>query len=127
MGSDTRGFVSKPIDEYPSIELHYAVFCGFSGLAKHLIITHGLDVNAKADEDRTPLHVASRLGHADVAQVLLEYEADINAQDSFKWAPLHSAATEGHPKVVQLLLERGAALDKQTGYMDTPLSLASYW
>ena len=124
-----RWFPSKRIDEYSSIELHYAAVCGFSGLAKHLIITHALDVNANLEFrfDQTPLHAASSRGHADVAQLLLDYEADINAQDIDKWTPLHIASSKGHLKVMQLLLERGAALDEQTECMDTPLYLASYW
>ena len=121
-----EGSDSEKIDKFPSIELYYAAFCGFSGVAKHLIIAHSLDVNAKVYEDRTPLHIASNRGHADVAQVLLDYEADINAQDTRKWTPLHMATSGGHVKVVQVLLERGAALDEQNEYMDTPLSLASY-
>ena len=118
---------SKPIDESRSIELYYAAFCGFSGLARHLIITHALDVNANLEFrfDQTPLHAASSRGHADVAQLLLDYEADINAQDIDKWTPLHIASSKGHLKVMQLLLERGAALDEQTECMDTPLYLAS--
>jgi hypothetical protein len=116
---------SKPI--CPSIELYYAAFCGFGGLAKHLIITHGLDVNTKVYGHRTPLHATSIQGHTDVAQVLLDYEADINAQDIEKWTPLHLASYEGHLKVMQLLLERGAALDEQTKYRSTPLFVASMW
>jgi hypothetical protein len=120
-------FNSESNDEFPSIELYYAAFYGFSDLAKHLIITHGLDVNAKVYEDWTPLHVASIQGHADVAQVLLDYEADINAQDFEKCTPLHSASSCGHVNVMQLLLERGAALDEQNIHTRTPLYLASYW
>ena len=122
-------FLSKPIAEFWSIELYYAAYCGFSGLAKHLIITHALDVNAnlKFRFDQTPLHAASSRGHADVAEVLLDYEADINAQDIDKWTPLHIASSKGHLKVMQLLLERGAALDEQTAYMATPLYLALSW
>ena len=120
-------FNSERIDELPSIELYYAALCGFSGLAKHLIITHALDVNAKVFSDRTPLHAASRWGPADVVRVLLDYEADINAQDTEKWTPLHLASYDGRVKVMRLLLDRGAALDKQTTDKSTPLLLASYW
>ena len=122
-----EGFGSEQIDDFSSIELYYAAVCGFSGLAKHLIIAHSLDVNAKVYDDATPLHIASYRGHADVAKVLLDYEADINAQNSGKRTPLHMASALGHPKVTQLLLERGAALDEQDEYMNTPLVLASYW
>ena len=116
----------KQIDEYPSIELYYAAFCGFSGLAKHLIITHALDVNAKFHSGYTPLHAASLQGHTEVAQLLLDCEADIHARSNKKWMPLHIASSKGHLEVTQLLLERGAALDEQTDYMSTPLSLASF-
>ena len=122
-----KEFPSKRIDKFPSIELYYAAFCGFSGLAKYLIIVHALDVNAKVYEDQTPLHAASIWGHADVAQVLLDYEADINAQDIDKWTPLHIASFKGHLELMQLLLERGAASDEQTKNMRTPLYLASRW
>jgi uncharacterized Fe-S cluster protein YjdI len=118
-------FISKPIDKCPSIELYYAALCGFSGLAKHLIITHALDVNAKVYDDMTPLHAASNWGHADVAQLLLDYEADINAQDIYEQTPLHLASAEGHPKVVRLFLEHGAAFDGETSAQGTPLYLAS--
>ena len=118
---------SKQIDECPSIGLYYAAFCGFSGLAKHLISTRALDVNAKVHGGWTPLHSASGEGHADVAQVLLDYEADINAQDRLRWTPLHVASAGGHVKVIQLLLKRGAALDELNDLMMTPLCLASYW
>ena len=122
-----KEFPSKRIDEFPSIELYYAAFCGFGDLAKHLIITYKLDVNAKVYEDQTPLHAASIWGHADVAQVLLDHEADIDTQDIDKWTPLHIASFKGHLKFMQLLLDRGAALDEQTKNMRTPLYLASCW
>jgi Ankyrin repeats (3 copies) len=122
-----EGFVSNSIDKCPSIELYYAALCGFSGLAKHLIITHAQDVNAKLYKDWTPLHAASYFGHADVAQVLLDCEADINAQSTGKWTPLHLVSHGGHLKVMQLLLERGAALDEQSEYIRTPLYLVSSW
>ena len=121
-----RGFVSKPINKWPSIELYYAAFCGFSRLAKHLITTHALDVNVRVKADWTPLHAASDQGHADVAQVLLSYGAELNAQDTAKWTPLHVASGVGHVKVVQLLLERGATLDGQIEDKSTPLLLASH-
>ena len=118
-------FQSEPI--CPSIELYYSAFYGFGVLAKHLIITHGLDVNARVYGHRTPLHATSIQGHTDVAQVLLDYEADINAQDNEKWTSLHMASHGGHVKVMQLLLERGAALNEQTKYKSTPLIVASMW
>jgi ankyrin repeat protein len=105
--------------------LYYAVFCGFSELAKWLIATHAEDVNAKCYHDRTPLHVASQEGHVDAVHVLLDHGAHVNSQDHISWTPLHWASQEGSLKVVQLLLEHEATLNAQTVTGCSPIYLAS--
>ena len=53
--------------------LHYAAFCGFHDIVKFLIVEHAQDLNARGfDDEETPLHVALRRGHADIAQLLIE-------------------------------------------------------
>jgi hypothetical protein len=106
--------------------LYYAVFCGFTELAKWLITTHAEDINAKCYDDRTPLDVASQAGHVDAVHLLLDHGAHVNSQDRFKWMPLHYASNEGNPNVVQLLLEHGATLNAQEAVNGgTPVFLAS--
>ena len=105
--------------------LFLAAFCGFSGLAKHLIITHGLDVNAECGDSLTPLHGASINGQIDCARILLNNGAHVSAQDSYGWTPLHSASEHGHLKLAEFLLEQGASLNTRTKYLDTPLYMAS--
>jgi ankyrin repeat protein len=60
----------------------------------------------------TPLHLAARLGHRQVAELLLTHGADVNARDSSKLTPLHWAASYARADVVALLLahkaDRGA-------------------
>ena len=109
----------------PSTPLYYAALCDFGGLAKHLIITHALDVNAKVYDDWTALFAASDRGHVDVTRVLIDYGADINAQDIHGQTPLHCSSYEGHVKVVQLLIDHGATLNVQTKRNPTPLHFAS--
>ena len=104
--------------------LYYAVFCGFSELAKWLITTHAEDVNAKCYSDRTPLHVASEEGHADAVRVLLDHGALVNSQDHLNWEPLHFASSTGNVKVAELLLEHEATLNAQS-YFGSPVYLAS--
>ncbi|KAH9985052.1 hypothetical protein BJV74DRAFT_580313 [Russula compacta] len=92
--------------------LYYAVLCGFTGLAKHLIIARGEDVNAKCGRHGTPLHAASYRGHLDAVILLLDHGADLNmaAHEGTK-TPLCSAYDGKHLEVMRLLLERGADVD----------------
>ena len=56
-------------------------------------------------------HYASRSGHEEVCQFLLEQGADVNAQTrSGKVSSLHRAAYSGHVTVVKLLIKYGADL-----------------
>ena len=105
--------------------LYYAVFCGFSELAKRLIMTHAEDVNAKCYDGRTPLHVASEEGHVDAVRVLLDHGVRVNSQDSLNWTPLHFASWKANLNVVQLLLEHDAALNSRSNAGGTPVFLAS--
>ena len=48
--------------------LHYAALCGMHGVVKFLIVEHSQDVNARGfGNEETPLHAASRGGHADIS------------------------------------------------------------
>src|SRR6267154_2622360 len=105
--------------------LYYAVFCGFSELAKWLITTHADDVNAKCRGDRTLLRLATRKGHVDVVHVLLDHGAHVNSHDRNKWTPLHYASSKGNLKVVQFLLEHEATLNARTKAGSTPVQVAS--
>ena len=76
--------------------LYYAAFCGMHDIVNFLIVKHSQDVNARRfDNDRTPLHAASRGGHADVAQLLLEYGADANARDDYQRTPYGAPGVPG--------------------------------
>ncbi|KAN0118629.1 Ankyrin repeat-containing domain protein, partial [Russula decolorans] len=125
MDARSREFVDEYDLPQELTPLYYAALCGFSGLAKHLIIAHAEDVNAECRDYRTPLHAASLEGHVDVARVLLDHGADIDAPDMDDWTPLHLASNYGHLKVVQLLLEHKASVDAGTKMHFTPLYLAS--
>jgi ankyrin repeat protein len=107
--------------------LYYAVFCGFTELAKWLITTHAEDVNARCYYGRTPLHVASQEGHVDAVHVLLDHGAHVDPQEFEEWMPLHFTSQNGHLKVVQLLLEHGASLNARSKVYGSPVWLASEW
>jgi ankyrin repeat protein len=91
--------------------LYYAVLCGFSEVASHLIITHGENVDAECGHHGTPLHAASYKGHLDAVRVLLAHGVALNATNEDKKTPLCSAYGGGHLNIMRLLLEHGADVD----------------
>jgi Ankyrin repeats (3 copies) len=91
--------------------LYYAVLCGFSEVASHLIITHGENVNAECGHHGTPLHAASYKGHLDAVRVLLAHGVALNVANKDQKTPLCSAYDGEHLNIMRLLLEHGAAVD----------------
>ena len=106
--------------------LHYAAFCGLHDVAETLAIEHPQDVNSQMDNDASsPLHLASREGHVDLAWMLLERGADVSAQTKDGWTALHFASRYGHVDLAQMLLECGADVSAQKKDGWTVLHLAS--
>jgi len=69
------------------------------------MIENGADINAKDNDDCTPLHFAAAIGHLCVVDYLIHQKADINAQARVfrSGTPLHLAAQNGHLSVVEYL------------------------
>jgi hypothetical protein len=106
------------LPECPSLPdvtpLYYAAFCGFAGLARYLIVSHGEHVNVNSGDRGTPLHAAAYNRHIDVVRLLLEHGADANSSNGGIF-PLRRAYDGGDPKIMRLLLEHGADMDVQDG------------
>jgi ankyrin repeat protein len=106
--------------------LHYAAFCGLYTLVRLLAIEHPRDVHSRDDFDEsTPLHVASKQGHVEVARVLLDHGARITTPDMFLRTPLYCACINGHVDLTQFLLEHGASVPAKDPFRSTLLHLAS--
>ncbi len=52
----------------------------------------GFDVNARAREQQTPLHIAARLGQAEIVVALLQGGAQVDSQTSDNYTSLHISA-----------------------------------
>lgn len=62
------------------------------------------------DFDETPLHVACRCGHADIALMLIKKGADVNMADSYGETPIFNAFDQGLEVVVNALIKAHAGL-----------------
>ncbi|KAI0289865.1 ankyrin repeat-containing domain protein [Russula brevipes] len=72
-----------------------------------VLIYGGADTTALDNVRLSPLHLAMRKGHAEVALVLLEHSADATAPDRQGFA---IRGIPGHLEVARVLLDRGAGV-----------------
>lgn len=94
------------------------------------LIEQGANVNAKEEDNGTPLHYAAMEGFLDIARVLIEKGADIHAKTTEDITPLHMAVMgydiveRENLAIGQLLLENGADFNVSDAVGLTPLELA---
>jgi ankyrin repeat protein len=81
----------------------------------------GADPNARDNDDNTSLHLASKNGHVEVAEMLLDRGVDANARDNDSTIPLHFASQGGHLKIVRMLLDHCADVNVRDKNDKTPL------
>ncbi len=115
---DERGPHDLPLTFYPS-------FAGGSLEAAALLVEKGVDVHAER-MGATALHVAARMGHAELAELWLAAGADPAAKtrDEAASTPLDLARKQGHARVVELLEARPARLNQPAGASLTGLRRA---
>ena len=64
-----------------------------------ILLRNGAQVDARAREQQTPLHIASRLGNVDIVMLLLQHGAQVDAVTKDMYSALHIAAKEGQDEV----------------------------
>lgn len=63
------------------------------------MLRNGAQVDARAREQQTPLHIASRLGNVDIVMLLLQHGAKVDNTTKDMYTSLHIAAKEGQDEV----------------------------
>lgn len=81
------------------------------------------NIDFKASDGQTALHLAAIMGHNGIAHYLLENGAIATSQDTAGSTPLHEAVRYGHFEIAQMLLGAGAPVDAQDNLGKTAIML----
>jgi ankyrin repeat protein len=88
--------------------LHEAAERGDLARTEELIRSKIARIDALNGRRETPLIIAARSGHCEVADYLLKAGADLEIRDYHGHSALLAATRSSHPKIVELLLTTGA-------------------
>ena len=80
------------------------------------LLSSGVPVNSKDEEDRTALLWACAEGKADAVKILVGAGADVNRGSRHGSTPLIEAALWGHESIVKLLLQSGADVEARKNF-----------
>ena len=112
---DSASYYLVVADEYGYTAVHQAADFNQLVIAEYLI-GKGADVNAKADNDVTPIFIATYRNSPKMIKLLLKAGADINVQSAKGISSLVFAAGEGYADIVDILLKAGASPNSQSHY-----------
>ncbi len=120
------GFLSK---EEPMWVLVLAAETRCEATAKLLLDSGKIDLDAKDEDEQTPLGLLVKLGHVAIAKLLVDTgEVDLDARDRSGETPLMLAAKTGYDTIVKLLLGTGKVdLNTADSLGRTPLFYAAMW
>lgn len=106
--------------------LHQAAEKRLKGVSEILLSRKTTNVNAKDEDQYTPLHFAAQNGDEALTRLFLDRSASINETDAQGRTPTHIACHHGQENVVRVLLSRGADVHVKGKDDWTALHLAAW-
>ena len=104
-----------------SLELSRLISAALQTDIIRILLRNGAQVDARAREQQTPLHIASRLGNVDIVMLLLQHGAQVDAVTKDMYTALHIAAKEGQDEVKDLVAK------KLMDHIDTVYLMQLFW
>ena len=93
-----------PTTKAPDISIHDAIDEGnIEAVKQHLAA--GADVNAKARDATTPLHLAALKGQKEIAELLIAEGANVNAKGTGDRTPLNTAIIFGRKETAEIRIK----------------------
>ena len=83
-----------------------------------------IQINARCEENNTPLVIAVKEGHYDAVKYLLEQKAGTEEGGQYGWTPLMWAALNGKLEIAKLLVQFGANVNACDRYNESCIHLA---
>lgn len=105
--------------------LELAVAHGHLQVVKMLLQYKKVDMDAKANDDWTILHIASQESNLEMVQYLVDKGSDINAKNASGSKPIHIAAREGYKDTVEFFLSKGSSINDSGAANQTLLHYAA--
>ena len=93
--------------------LHCAIQANNADILEILLETHTIPIDQPNHYHRTPLHLASLLGHLSAVQLLISHGANLNLQDRWNSTALILAQSNRHIPIMTALVEAKATIDTQ--------------
>jgi len=120
-----NGASVKVQNSHGQTPLHLASENNFPDVVE-LMLQLGAEVNARDNDDMTPLLCCATGPYRSsaVGQLLLENGASVHDRNRHGQTPLHLASENNYPEIVALLLTFGANVDAQDNNHMTPLHVA---
>jgi ankyrin repeat protein len=73
------------------------------------LLDHGVSLDSRDRDERTPIHFAARYNNVLIAALLVQRGGDINLKNRWEETPLYYTASYGALETVKLFLENGAS------------------
>lgn len=109
--------------QYP---LHDAVITGKIEEVEKVLAQKDIDINGMNQNSDFALLLAIRLGHSDIARLLIAEGANINLQEpDYLYTPLYESIEQNNIDITLLLIKTGAHLHLKNTVEETPLHFSS--